>query len=333
MSGLGDIEALLEGVRARRRAALGRALTLVESRRPRDRALAIELLDRLGGRAATALRLGVTGVPGAGKSTLLDALGTRLTEAGHTVGVLAVDPSSQRTGGSILGDKTRMARLARSERAFVRPQPSGGVLGGLGRRSAEALALLEAAGFEILFVETVGVGQSEGAVAELTDLTLLVLIAGAGDELQGIKRGVLELADVVVINKADGEGRAGAEAAARQLSGALRLLRGRQAPPVLTCSARQGDGLEELWTTLRERWEAMRRDGRLEARRRSQRRHWLWRALEERLLEALREDAQVRAELTRLSPQVEAGELLPTVAAERLVARFLGAAEDADAAV
>ncbi len=330
MSAAGDIEALLEGVRGRRRAALGRALTLVESRRPQDRAVALRLLERLGAPNRQAMRLGVTGVPGAGKSTLLDALGSRLTEAGHSVGVLAVDPSSQRTGGSILGDKTRMARLARSERAFVRPQPSGGVLGGLGRRSAEALALLEAAGFEILFVETVGVGQSEGAVAELTDLTLLVLLAGAGDELQGIKRGVLELADVVVVNKADGEGRARAETAARQLTGALRLLRGREAPPVLTCSARQGDGLDELWTTLRERWDAMRQDGRLQARRRGQRTHWLWRALEERLLEALREDARVRADLARLAPRVEAGELLPTVAAERLVARFLGATEPAD---
>ncbi len=324
-----DIEALAEGVRHRRRAELGRALTLVESRHPADRPRAIALLEHLGTPERPAMRIGVTGVPGAGKSTLLDAIGSRLVASGRTVAVLAIDPSSQRTGGSILGDKTRMARLARSERAFVRPQPSGGTLGGVARRSAEALSLLEAAGFEVIFVETVGVGQSEGAVSELTDLLLLVLLAGAGDELQGIKRGVLELADVTVLHKADGPQRDRVEHAARQLASALRLLRGRDAPPVLPCSAREEHGLEELWRTVEARWTERLQSGRLTQRRAEQRGRWMWRALEERLLDSVRHDPPVRRLLQEIEPRVREGSLPPTVAAERLLEAFLQRASSA----
>ncbi len=324
MSAPRDTDALVEGVLNRQRAALGRALTLVESRRAVDRPAALALLERLGTPPRPAMRIGVTGVPGAGKSTLLDALGSRLLSEGRTVAVLAVDPSSQRTGGSILGDKTRMRRLVRAEGAFVRPQPSGGTLGGVARRSAEALLVLEAAGFDVIFVETVGVGQSEGAVSELTDLLLLVLIAGAGDELQGIKRGVLELADVAVLHKADGPQRERVERAARQLASALRLLRGQGAPPVLACSALEEHGIEALWDTIQSRWDARLAEGSLLRRRAAQRVHWMWHSLEDRLLETLRGAPAVQRLLPALEPGVRDGSIPPTAAAERLLEAFLG---------
>lgn len=314
---------LAAGVRAGNRAALARAITLIESERPdhveRAQALLAELLPSTGGAA----RVGISGVPGAGKSTLIDTLGMRLLERGHRVAVLAVDPSSRVSGGSILGDKTRMARLARDERAFIRPSPSGGTFGGVAAKTRESMLLCEAAGFDVVLVETVGVGQSEAMVADMVDVTVVLLIAGAGDELQGIKRGILETADVLAINKADGPGRPAAERARAQYAMALRLMRGATVP-VLCCSAREGTGVDELWEAVL----ALRREaaasGDLEAKRRQQGTRWMWRLIEDGLLGALRRDPRVRERLAELEAQVAQGALPPMAAAREVVERLLG---------
>ncbi|MBO0709147.1 MAG: methylmalonyl Co-A mutase-associated GTPase MeaB, partial [Candidatus Dormibacteraeota bacterium] len=271
--------ALAERVRAGDRAALGRAITLVESTRDDHRAQAAALLGELGEGAASTRRVGITGVPGVGKSTFVDALGTLLLEAGRRVGVLAVDPSSARTGGSILGDKTRMPRLATDERAFVRPSPTGGTLGGVARATRETMALLEAAGHDVVLVETVGIGQAEIEVANMVDTFLVLALARSGDELQGIKKGVLELADVIAVNKADQGHEEEAGAAAAELRQAIHLLQGGEGSwttPVLTCSALEERGLEEVWAAVERHRAALQASGELDRRRRRQRVRWMW---------------------------------------------------------
>ncbi|GAA2664603.1 MULTISPECIES: methylmalonyl Co-A mutase-associated GTPase MeaB [Actinosynnema] len=314
-----------EGVLGGSRAVLARAITLVESTRPDHRELAQELLVELLPRSGGAHRVGVTGVPGVGKSTFIDAFGTMLTERGRRVAVLAVDPSSTRTGGSILGDKTRMARLSVDQRAFIRPSPTSGTLGGVAKATRESIVLVEAAGYDVVLVETVGVGQSETAVANMTDCSLLLTLARTGDQLQGIKKGVLELADVVAVNKADGEHALEARKAARELAGALRLLRAHDAPwhqPVLTCSGLDGTGLDEVWRQVEKHRATLEEAGLLERRRSDQQVGWAWAMVEDRVLGGLRADPGVRAEAPDLELAVREGRLTATLAAERILELF-----------
>jgi LAO/AO transport system kinase len=320
-----DVAAYAKGVLAGDRGTLSKAITLVESRRPDHRALAQQLLVELLPHAGGAHRVGITGVPGAGKSTFIDALGTSLTEAGHRVAVLAVDPSSTRTGGSILGDKTRMARLSTDPSAFIRPSPTSGTLGGVTRATRETIVLMEAAGYDVVLVETVGVGQSEVAVANMVDCFLLLTLARTGDQLQGIKKGVLELADVIAVNKADGDHEMPARKAARELSGALRLLRGpadEWAPPVLTCSGLTGAGLDTLWEQVVRHHDVLSASGTLATKRRRQQVDWTWTMVRDTLLTRLSEHPGVRALTPALEQQVADGELTPTLAAERILKEF-----------
>ncbi|MFJ5776879.1 methylmalonyl Co-A mutase-associated GTPase MeaB [Streptomyces sp. NPDC093094] len=322
-----DLDAYEKGVRDGRRALVARAITLVESTRPAHRALAQELLTRLLPHSGRARRIGISGVPGVGKSTFIDAFGTMLTGLGHRVAVLAVDPSSTRTGGSILGDKTRMERLAVDPAAFVRPSPSAGTLGGVAKATRESMVVMEAAGYDVVLVETVGVGQSETAVADMVDSFLLLTLARTGDQLQGIKKGVLELADVVAVNKADGPHTADARAAARELAGALRLMHGREAvwtPPVLSCSARESTGLDEVWERLEKHRSLLDAAGRLDARRREQQVDWAWTMVRDELLTRLHADPAVRALTPDIEQQVRDGRLTPTLAAERILGAFGG---------
>jgi LAO/AO transport system kinase len=312
-----SLEALEEGVTRGDRATLGRAITLIESSRPADSRRAQALLARLLPRTGSAVRVGITGVPGAGKSTMLEALGCWLVERGHRVAVLAVDPSSVMSGGSILGDKTRMARLSRDPRAFIRPSPSSGELGGVAPRTRDTMLLLEAAGFDVLFVETVGVGQSETAVHAMVDTFVWLTIPNAGDELQGIKRGVLELAEIVVVNKADGERRTAAERAAHELRSAFHYLpptHVRWPTPVLLTSAAERVGVEELWATVLGHREALAADGELDRRRREQRRRAMWSDLEHGLVRMLREHPTLHALLVGLEREVIDGEKPPGLA-------------------
>ncbi|MFC4120150.1 methylmalonyl Co-A mutase-associated GTPase MeaB [Nonomuraea zeae] len=314
-----SLEDYAQGVRAGSRTWIARAITLVESTRPDHAALAQRLLVELTPFAGQAIRVGVSGVPGVGKSTFVDALGTLLTGRGHKVAVLAVDPSSSRTGGSILGDKTRMARLSVDPAAFIRPSPTSGTLGGVTKATREAMVVVEAAGFDVVLVETVGVGQSETAVADMVDTFLLLTLARTGDQLQGIKKGVLELADVIAVNKADGEHELPARKAARELAGALRMLRSDSAPPpVLTCSALTGDGLDKLWRHVLAHQESLD----LAAKRRGQQVQWTWTLVRERLLSELRNDPEVAAITTEVEREVLAGELTPALAADRLLSVF-----------
>jgi len=303
------------------RLALARAITLAESTRPDHQRAARELLRCLGPEGG-AHRIGVSGPPGVGKSTFLDAFGLFLLERGRRVAVLAVDPSSTVSGGSILGDKARMHRLAQDERAFIRPSPSGGSLGGVARRTRECLLLCEAAGFDTLLVETVGVGQSETAVAEMVDGFLVLFQPGSGDELQGIKRGILELADVVAVNKADGEQAALARTAVRDLSAALRLV-GARGPEwsarALAISGKEGTGFAELWAVLQEHRSALAASGALERKRAAQRVRWMWSAVEEQLHATLLAHPAVRARRASLEAAVGAGEMPPVEAAEELL--------------
>jgi LAO/AO transport system kinase len=309
------------------RRALARAITTVESTRAdhRDEAASLltELLPHIGG----AVRIGISGAPGSGKSTFIESFGLRLVEQGHRVAVLAVDPSSTRTGGSILGDKTRMEDFARADAAFVRPSPTAGTLGGVARRTREAMLLCEAAGFNVVMVETVGVGQSEVAVAGMVDLFLLVIAPGAGDELQGIKRGIIELADVVVVNKNDGELAPAAKTTATDYGSALRLVRSKTAgwtPRVVLVSAQEGTGIDELWSTVEEFRSALRATGELEQRRAEQAREWMWSEVSETLMDALRHDERVSGMVDRLEAAVTAGELPPAAAAQRILEAFQG---------
>jgi len=317
--------ALADAVRAGDRRSLARAITLAESTRADHRDEAVALVDELLPATGRSTRVGISGAPGAGKSTFIEALGLSLVAGGHEVAVLAVDPSSTRGGGSILGDKTRMEELSRTPRAFIRPSPSGGTLGGVARRTREALLVCEAAGFDVVLVETVGVGQSEVAVAGLVDLFLLLLAPGAGDELQGVKRGIVELADLVVVNKADGALADLARHTASDYGHALHLLRPRTdgwAARVLSCSARLGDGIDAVWDAVGEFMATARSSEGLGRRRGEQAREWLWSEVSETLLERLRSDARVRAELGDLESDVVAGRISPTAAARRLLERF-----------
>ncbi|MGW0693879.1 methylmalonyl Co-A mutase-associated GTPase MeaB [Streptomyces sp. NPDC002738] len=320
-----DIDSYVKGVLDRKRAHIARAITLVESTRPDHRALAQQLLRELLPHSGNARRIGISGVPGVGKSTFIDALGTMLTGLGHRVAVLAVDPSSSRTGGSILGDKTRMERLAVDPAAFVRPSPTAGTLGGVAKATRESIVVMEAAGYDVVLVETVGVGQSETAVAQMVDTFLLLTLARTGDQLQGIKKGVLELADAITVNKADGPHERDARAAARELAGALRLMHPADAawtPPVLTCSARESTGLDTLWERLEQHRALLDSTGRLAAKRRDQQVDWTWTMVRDELLDSLRSHPQVRALSPSLEQRVRDGELTATLAAEEILAAF-----------
>ena len=320
---------LIAGVRANDRAALGRAITLVESQKPAHRALAQDLLQALLPYTGRAHRIGITGVPGVGKSTTIDQLGLNLVEAGHRVAVLAVDPTSKRTGGSILGDKTRMNRLATHPHAFIRPSPTSGTLGGVAARTRETMALVEAAGFDIVIVETVGVGQSETTVAEMVDFFLVLLLAGGGDDLQGIKKGVIEIADMIAVNKADGDNAPRATRAAADYKNALHILTPASPnwqPPVLTISGLANQGLDELWSQISQHRERLTASGEFAARRQTQAVTWMHDMLSDRLLSILKANHKVAAALPGLEADVRAGRLLPTRAVDQMLS-LLGLAD------
>ncbi len=317
----------MAGVRAGDRSWIGRAVTLVESTKADDRHLAQELLTNLMPHAGGAQRLGITGVPGVGKSTFIDVFGTHLTELGHRVAVLAVDPSSGRTGGSIMGDKTRMGRLSMDERAFIRPSPSSGTLGGVTRTTRETMVVLEAAGHDVVIVETVGVGQSETVVAAMVDCFVVLMLPGAGDELQGIKKGVLELADVLVVNKADGDNLPRARTAARDLSAAMRLLTPadpRWLPPVLTASSLDGTGIDAVWEQIGRHRAVLTADGGLATKRERQQVSWMWAMVDDRLYDSLRRHPAVKALVTDLESHVARGATTVPRAVDELFAAYNG---------
>lgn len=316
-----DVASLARAIRAGERASLARAITLIESKRADHRKSAHQLVQDLLPQSGQALRIGITGSPGVGKSTTIDTLGTFLIEHKHKVAVLAVDPSSSRTGGSILGDKTRMPRLANDMNAFIRPSPSSGTLGGVAAKTRETMLLCEAAGYDVILVETVGVGQSETAVADMTDCFLVLMLPGAGDELQGIKKGVVELADMIAVNKADGDNIKRAKAAAAEYRSALHILKAPSphwSPPVLTYSALTGDGIADLWKTVGDYREKMTSAGEIERRRRQQQVKWMWALLEDRLHERLRSDPSLKTKLPQIEKSVAAGTLSPVLAVEQI---------------
>jgi LAO/AO transport system kinase len=323
------LENLAQRILSGDRRALARAITLIESRRLDHQEQAQELVGRLLPATGNAVRLGISGTPGAGKSTFIEALGRHVIDLGHRVAVLAVDPSSRRSGGSILGDKTRMQRLAQAPAAFVRPSPTGGTLGGVTRRTREAALACEAAGFDVVVIETVGVGQSEGAVADMVDCFLLLLAPGGGDELQGIKRGIVELADLVVINKADGDLLAAAGRAQADYRAALQLLRPPTpswTPEVLACSALHEQGIEQIWQAVRRHRQAQEGSDELGRKRARQVRSWLWAEVQAGLADALRADPATAELLAALEDDVGAGRLLPPQAARALIERFRASA-------
>jgi len=318
-----DLARLERGIRAGERAVLARAITLIESKRADHQRTARQLVQTLLPLTGRAVRVGITGAPGVGKSTTIDALGTYLTGRGHHVAVLAVDPSSARTGGSILADKTRMARLAADEHAFIRPSPSAGTLGGVAAKTRETMLACEAAGFDVILVETVGIGQSETAVADMTDFFLALMLPGAGDELQGLKKGLVELADMIAVNKADGDNLARARAAAAEYRAALHILTPRSpnwAPPVLTYSALTGDGIAELWAQVLAHRDKLAATGEQSARRRAQQVKWMWTMLDEVWRARIVSDAKLKAKLPQIEAAVAAGELTPARAVDELVA-------------
>ena len=311
------------GIPAGDRTLLARAITLVESTNPEHRRLAQSVLQQLLPLTGKAIRLGITGVPGVGKSTTIDQLGMNLVSDGKLVAVLAIDPTSKRTGGSILGDKTRMSALAQEKNAFIRPSPSSGTLGGVTKKTRETMALVEAAGFDVVIVETVGVGQSEVAVADMVDFFLVLLLSGAGDDLQGIKKGIIELADMIAINKADGDNIKRAESAASEYRGALQIFTPHGAtwfPPVVTVSGRDNRGLQELWAKVVEHREKMTATGEFAGRRQLQAVSWMRDMLEDRMMAALKANPQVAAELSGIEASVSNGTLLPTLAVDRIMA-------------
>jgi LAO/AO transport system kinase len=316
-----------EGVLEGNRTTLGRTISLVESNLKKHQELAQEVLLQLLPHTGDTLRIGITGVPGVGKSTFIDQLGINLTEMGYRVAVIAVDPSSSVSRGSILGDKTRMSRLSVDENAFVRPSPTGGSLGGVARKTRETMLVCEAAGFDIILVETVGVGQSETVVADMVDMFLLLMLAGAGDELQGIKRGIMEMADLIAINKADGENEIPARRARRDYANALHYMKPRHEgwqTPVVTCSGLKNLGLDELWEKVTEFESQMRESGQLEARRREQLVKWMWDMVEDHLLTSFREHPEVKEKLDGVEADVVSGKTTPTLAAMDLLETFTG---------
>jgi LAO/AO transport system kinase len=327
MTDLGaDLETLADDVRAGRRAAVSRAITLVESSLAKHRRQARSLLATLPAPDVPAVRVGISGVPGVGKSTFIETLGTRLTAAGHRVGVLAVDPSSQRTGGSVLGDKTRMPRLAVDEHAFIRASPSAGTLGGVARATSQAMLVLEAAGYDVVLVETVGVGQSETTVAGMVDTFCFLTLARTGDQLQGIKRGVLEIADLIAVNKADGDREGEAQMAARELGGALRMVHGRGgAPAVVTCSGLTGAGVDDVWQRVLDHRRHLGDDG-LAAKRSQQQLDFAWALVRDELEQRLHRSHAVRRVRAEVRERVLGGELTAVAAADLILAAFDAAA-------
>ena len=325
-----SIDDYVEGIRQGSRRVLAQAITLVESQQSTDGDRAQEVLRRLMPYTGQAHRIGISGIPGVGKSTLIDALGIQLIDSEHRVAVLAVDPSSSLSGGSILGDKSRMPRLASDEDAFIRPSPNALSLGGVTMRTRESMLLCEAAGYDVVLVETVGVGQSETMVADLVDTFLLLMLPGAGDELQGLKKGIVELADVIAVNKADEDNLERARIAQREYMAALHFLPGRDqewSPPVLTVSAKTGAGLPELWNSLHSHRAALEGTGELEVKRQLQLRNWIWTVIEERLLRTFRSTAGVEERLRSLETEVAAGRLTATMAADELIRIFRDTAD------
>jgi len=316
-----DISDLARGIGAGERAVIARAITLIESRRNDHQKAALRLVQELLPSTGKAIRVGITGAPGVGKSTTIDALGTFLSGKDHKVAVLAVDPSSARSGGSILADKTRMPRLSGDANAFVRPSPSSGTLGGVAAKTRESMLICEAAGFDVVLVETIGTGQSETMVADMTDFFLVLMLPGAGDELQGLKKGVIEIADMLAINKADGDNINRAKAAAAEYRGALQILNPRSpnwSTPVVTYSALTGAGIAELWDTVLEHRARMIKAGELEARRREQQVKWMWAMLEERMFARLKSDPILKAKLPRIEAAVAAGRMSAALAVEEI---------------
>jgi len=306
-----------EGVLSGDRAMLGRAITLIESNNLKHQAMAQDVLLKLLPSTGKARRIGITGVPGVGKSTTIEALGKNLTKAGHKVAVLAVDPTSSRTGGSILGDKTRMAELSSDENAFIRPSPSSGTLGGVTRKTRETMVLCEAAGFDVILVETVGIGQSETAVSEMVDFFLVLMVPAAGDELQGIKKGVLEIADMIAVNKADGATELLAQKAATEYRAAFHILTPTTAswsPPVITISGLKNIGLDALWENIEEHHTKLSETGEFDEKRRSQQVRWMWAMLDERMMNALKANEKVAKRLPQLEKDVMSGKTTPALA-------------------
>nr|WP_307629597.1 methylmalonyl Co-A mutase-associated GTPase MeaB [Nocardia vaccinii] len=323
-----DVDQLAEALRRGERSALARSITLVESTRADHRELAQQLLLKVGSEgAAKSNRVGITGVPGVGKSTFIDALGMYLIGQGHRVAVLAVDPSSTRTGGSILGDKTRMARLSTEPNAFIRPSPTAGTLGGVAKATRETIVLLEAAGYDVVLVETVGVGQSEVTVANMVDVFCFLTLARTGDQLQGIKKGVLELADLVAVNKADGRHEVEAKSAARELQGAMRLIHPRESlwrPPVLTMSGLNGTGLDTFWDTVLKHRQTLTEAGEFAERRRRQQVDWTWTMVRDQLMRRLADSPEVKAIRAEVEDHVRDGSLTPALAAQEILRAFDG---------
>jgi len=317
-----DMDSLASSIKEGNRTALARAITLIESKRHDHQAQAQDLLQSLLSFTGKARRIGITGVPGVGKSTLIDTLGSNLTSAGHKVAVLAVDPSSQRTGGSILGDKTRMERLSVDRSAFIRPSPASGTLGGVTRKTRETILLCEAAGFDIIMVETVGIGQSETAVADMVDFFLVLMLMGAGDELQGIKKGVIEIADMIAVNKADGVNETRANKAAAEYRGALNILTPvspNWSPPVITISGLENSGLDHLWQEIERHHQAMKASGEFDERRQNQQVRWMWSLLEDSLMTKLRNHPDAETAFQAAKRDVRNGVVTATGAAERLL--------------
>jgi LAO/AO transport system kinase len=321
-----DVDELVQRIAGGERSVLARAITLIESRRADHQTKARQLVQRLLPRTGRAVRVGITGAPGVGKSTTIDTLGAHLTAKGHKVAVLAVDPSSARTGGSILADKTRMARLAADERSFIRPSPTAGTLGGVATKTRETMLICEAAGYDVILVETVGIGQSETAVSDMVDFFLALMLPGAGDELQGLKKGVVELADMIAVNKADGDNIPRAKAAAAEYRAALHILSPRSpiwAPPVLTYSALTGEGIATLWEKVLDHREKLTGSGEIAARRREQQIKWMWTMFDDALRTRLRSDPALKDRLPQIEADVADGHLSPALAIDEIT-RTLG---------